>query len=338
MRKFVLALMVWAVAGVTPVREALEEGAFPHTLHVVKNGAVAVDFLRQMGVNGGCGPDLIILDLNLPGKTGRQIMAEMETIADLRTLPVAILTTSHSEIGIGKEFPQLRSTFAAFTFGPCVSGGLLAPTATCDGRGGVLAIFHMASATPQGGADMFMTLPRRLTLIGKDELGVEPAGDIESLRGDHCSVAQLPLPANREVILDAVFGNAIELRLEIDPQDAAMIELNVLRSPGREEYTRIAFFKQRGYYHPQQWATFECDWGSLVPESLISIDSSYSSLRPDVRCRAPETAPVYLAPGEPLKLRVFLDKSVVEVFANGRQCAAVRVYPSLADSVGVCCT
>jgi beta-fructofuranosidase len=61
-------------------------------------------------------------------------------------------------------------------------------------------------------------------------------------------------------------------------------------------------------------------------------------LRPDVRCRAPETAPVYLAPGEPLKLRVFLDKSVVEVFANGRQCAAVRVYPSLADSVGVCCT
>jgi beta-fructofuranosidase len=227
------------------------------------------------------------------------------------------------------------SSGGAFTFGPCVPGGLLAPTATCDGRGGVLAIFHMASSTPQGGADMFMTLPRRLTLIEKDELGIEPAGDIESLRGDHCSVAPMPLPANREVVLDAIRGNAMELLLEIDPQEAAMIELNVLRSPGREEYTRIAFFKQRGYYHPEQWATFECNWGALVPESLISIDSSYSSLLPDVRSRAPETAPVYLAPGEPLKLRVFIDKSVVEVFANGRQCVALRVYPSLADSLGV---
>jgi chemotaxis family two-component system response regulator Rcp1 len=68
-----------------------------------------------MGANGGRGPDLVILDLNLPGKTGRQIMAEMEVAAELRALPVAVLTTSHNESGIGKEFPGLRSTFAAKT-------------------------------------------------------------------------------------------------------------------------------------------------------------------------------------------------------------------------------
>ena len=51
--------------------------------------------------------------------------------------------------------------------------------------------------------------------------------------------------------------------------------------------------------------------------------------------RAPETAPVILTPGETLKLRVFVDKSVVEVFANGQQCVAARVYPDRADSVGV---
>ena len=56
---------------------------------------------------------------------------------------------------------------------------------------------------------------------------------------------------------------------------------------------------------------------------------------PDVLSRAPETAPFYLAPGESLKLRVFIDRSVVEVFANGQQCAAVRVYPGREDSVGV---
>ncbi len=54
-----------------------------------------------------------------------------------------------------------------------------------------------------------------------------------------------------------------------------------------------------------------------------------------VRSRAPETAPVYIPDGEPLKLRVFIDRSVVEVFVNGRQCVAVRVYPGREDSVGV---
>jgi len=69
--------------------------------------------------------------------------------------------------------------------------------------------------------------------------------------------------------------------------------------------------------------------------SAISIDSSYSSILPDVRSRAPETAQVFIGQEEPLKLRVFVDKSVVEVFVNGRQCIAMRVYPGREDSVGV---
>ena len=51
--------------------------------------------------------------------------------------------------------------------------------------------------------------------------------------------------------------------------------------------------------------------------------------------RAPETAPVALNRDENLKLRVFIDKSVVEVFVNGKQCIAMRVYPGRKDSVGV---
>ena len=68
---------------------------------------------------------------------------------------------------------------------------------------------------------------------------------------------------------------------------------------------------------------------------MISIDSSYSSISPDVLSRAPETAQVLIEGDEPLKLRVFVDKSVVEVFVNGRQCVAMRVYPGRDDSVGV---
>ena len=45
-----------------------------------------------------------------------------------------------------------------------------------------------------------------------------------------------------------------------------------------------------------------------------------------------ETAPVFIEPDEPLKLRVFIDKSVVKVFVNGKQCVAMRVYPGSEDS------
>jgi beta-fructofuranosidase len=194
-----------------------------------------------------------------------------------------------------------------------------APSATPDGKGGVIVIFNMNPAKPTEGWNQIMTLPRRLTLIGKDQLAVVPAGDIESLRGQHRHVDAMTLPANEEVVLDGVRGNAMEIVAEIDPKGAPMVEMNVLRSPNKEEFTRIALFKHRGYRG----------------KSLVTIDSSYASLLPDVRSRAPETAPVAIGRDEPLKLRVFVDRSVVEVFVNGKQCVAVRVYPGREDSLGV---
>ena len=114
-RTFVIVIVEDNPGDVVLVQEALEEAAFPHALHVVSNGTDAVECMRKVRADAGCGPDLVILDLNLPGKTGRQIMAEMEASEDLRALPVAVLTTSRSERGIGSEFPHLRSTFAAKT-------------------------------------------------------------------------------------------------------------------------------------------------------------------------------------------------------------------------------
>jgi beta-fructofuranosidase len=68
---------------------------------------------------------------------------------------------------------------------------------------------------------------------------------------------------------------------------------------------------------------------------VISIDNARSSILPDVRSRPPETAQLALDKDEPLQLRVFVDRSVVEVFVNGKQCVALRVYPGREDSVGV---
>jgi beta-fructofuranosidase len=129
------------------------------------------------------------------------------------------------------------------------------------------------------------------------------------------------------VVLEGIAGNAIEIAAQIDPNQAPMVEMNVLRSPHREEVTRIAFYRKRGFR--------DLSWGDGGRQSLIMIDSSYSSCAPDVLSRAPETAPILLGEDEPLRLRVFVDKSVVEVFANGKQCVALRVYPDREDSVGV---
>ena len=185
----------------------------------------------------------------------------------------------------------------------------------------------MNPGKPTEGWHQIMTLPRRLTLVAEEELAVEPAGDVESLRRNHQRVGPMTLPANQEVVLEGIRGNEMEIIAEVTTQAAPMVELNVLRSPNKEEFTRIAFFRERGYLNPNS--------GHNRPDSLITIDSSYSSILSDARSRAPETAPVFIEPDEPLKLRVFIDKSVVEVFVNGKQCVAMRVYPGGEDSTGV---
>ena len=171
-----------------------------------------------------------------------------------------------------------------------------------------------------------MTLPRRLTVEG-DAVFVEPAGDLESLRGDLVRVDGQTLAANQEVVLDGVSGNAMEIVTEIDPKDAPMVELNVLRSPNRQEFTRIAFYGGRGYRDRIN--------NTNEPSSLITLDTSYSSTAADVRSRAPETSTVPFSEGDTLKLRIFIDRSVVEVFVNNTQCLAARVYPDRGDSLGV---
>lgn len=236
------------------------------------------------------------------------------------------------------DYDRGRDRFVAtsggrFTFGPWYPGGVHAPTATPDGDGGVIALFNINPAKPTPGWNQIMSLPRRLSLAANDELAIEPAGAIESLRRDHHRIEPRELPGNREVVLEGAGGTAIEIAAEIDPGEAQMVELNVLRAPGREEFTRIAFFRGRGYVDWDRSDGWTRHHESR--DSVITVDTSYSSQLPDAESRAPETAPFFLPPGERLRLRVFVDRSVVEVFANGRQCLAVRVYPGRGDSTGV---
>ena len=79
-------------------QEAFEQANLLSNLHVVEDGVEAVTFLRRAGPYGHVPrPDLILLDWNLPRKNGPEVLAEVKADADLRAIPIVVLTTSQAE-------------------------------------------------------------------------------------------------------------------------------------------------------------------------------------------------------------------------------------------------
>jgi CheY-like chemotaxis protein len=92
-------------ADVRLTQEALKEGKVRNNLFVARDGVEAIEFLRREGPHANATkPDLILLDLNLPRKDGREVLAEIKNDDTLRTIPVVVLTTSSAEADILKSY------------------------------------------------------------------------------------------------------------------------------------------------------------------------------------------------------------------------------------------
>jgi len=90
---------------VVMTREALDEGKVLNRLHVVGDGVEALEFLRREGEYAEAPrPDLILLDLNLPRRDGRQVLAEVKGDPELRRIPIVVLTTSEAEEDILRSY------------------------------------------------------------------------------------------------------------------------------------------------------------------------------------------------------------------------------------------
>ena len=86
-------------------REAFKDAKVHLDLHVVSDGVEAMDFLHRRGrYVDSPRPDLILLDLNLPRKDGREVLTEIKTDPSLKTIPVVILTTSGSDVDIERSY------------------------------------------------------------------------------------------------------------------------------------------------------------------------------------------------------------------------------------------
>lgn len=226
-------------------------------------------------------------------------------------------------------------------YGPVMRGSLHAPTGFVDPAGHCIAMWNIMECWirddflgVQGGV---ISLPRRLSLnemrTGNNQgwgesrdinpLCIEPVEELKKLRFNPVRIENVTIPANGEKLLAGVQGRAMELEVVIDPGQAREVGLRVLRSPDGEEQTAITLFM-----HTWAWP-----WGSNKRE--LMIDVSRASLGPEIASRTPEIGPLYLKDGELLRLRVFIDRSIVEVFANDRQCLTLRAYPTRKDSTGV---
>jgi CheY-like chemotaxis protein len=86
-------------------REAFEHHKIRNTLHVVQDGEEALQFLHREGPYADAPrPGLILLDLNLPRRDGREVLAELKADPELRVIPVVVLTTSEAEEDILRSY------------------------------------------------------------------------------------------------------------------------------------------------------------------------------------------------------------------------------------------
>lgn len=164
-----------------------------------------------------------------------------------------------------------------------------------------------------------MGLPRVLEPDGLGGVRMAPVPELQTLRGSGWEEVPGELDVNG-TWLEQVRGRVLELELEIDPGAAERVGLDVLASPGGEEFTRV------------EWARADGMLRGRYERSTEGPPPDYRELEKDSPTPGMHELPLKLEEGECLRLRVFVDRSVVEVFANDRQCLVLRAYPSRGDS------
>ena len=176
--------------------------------------------------------------------------------------------------------------------------------------------FRDLGASFERGWSGTMSLPRVISLSNdrgaEGHLRIEVPAEIEALRYRHFKAENIAIEADTEVLLEAVSGDSLELAIDMDGPDATEFGVKVCMSPDGAEQTIIAYDPVAGG---------------------LKIDTRQSG--PADSPKAVEIGPFSLDDNESLRLRVFVDKSVVEVFANDRQAVARRIYPARTDSLGV---
>ncbi|WP_008523904.1 glycoside hydrolase family 32 protein [Halorhabdus tiamatea] len=154
-----------------------------------------------------------------------------------------------------------------------------------------------------------LSLPREVSLESDGDLTIRPVPELERLRSDPYRVDGMTLTPESSNPLDGVESRTCEVNLEFDPGDADEIGLTVFQSPASE---------------PREQTVLRYADGQLVVERTHSVQPTANS---DTATHE-QAIPVSPQADGTIELRVFLDRSVIEIFANSRRCLTSRVYPA----------
>lgn len=209
--------------------------------------------------------------------------------------------------------PYYVGSFTELKFTPEFEGRLdtgayYAATSQLDAQGrrivwGWIQETRGREAQKAAGWSGVLSLPRLLSLK-ENQLSIQPVAELRKLRGKRLNVVNFFLPDNRPMRIPGVAGDGLEIIAELDLGDADEAGLHVLVAEDGSESTAISY--QRG-------------------RNRLSVGTPSSEERGNLT----------LAAAEPLRLHIFVDCSVIEVFANGRACVTGRAYPTRVDSLGL---
>lgn len=187
----------------------------------------------------------------------------------------------------------------------------------------------------RGGTDLWsgvLSAPRVLTLGDDDTLRIAPAAELEKLRLNPRQRRDLALDG--EMRLADLTGDSLDLALEIQPGTASEVGVKVRCSPDGAEQTTIVFDPKASELRID---FSKSSLATNIPYRSWVINAPKDAAERDRRVTV-QSAPLALRENEPLRLRVLLDRSMLEVFANGRLCLTQRIFPTRPDSLGVALT
>ena len=175
-----------------------------------------------------------------------------------------------------------------------------------------------------------LSLPRVLTLSKSGELEINPPEELCRLRINPHHEDIVHLQPNEEKRLLAA-GRSLELQMEFKASDQTPYGVRVFASPDNSEQTEIRYEPAAG--------ELVIDFSRSSAHGPVCVPKYCIMHYPPAENRegtvSEQRIPLRLGKGENLRLNIFIDHSVIEVFANGRQCATQVVYPELPESNGV---
>jgi beta-fructofuranosidase len=211
------------------------------------------------------------------------------------------------------EYDEAADKFIPETHGRMtwVDNAYFAPEALIDDRGRLIMWAWLTANPPEDyiraqGWQGVYGLPRLLWLREDGSLGMRPVDELAMLRQEEMTWTDLTLRPGEPLELPGLAGELMELEMVVQPGDASRVGASVLRSEDGAE--RTALFVD-------------------AAEGALEVDTTESSQ--GFGREVVESAPFALPDGEPLALRIFIDRGVVEVYANDRQGVARQVYPTL---------